>query len=44
MTRTYGVVLPGDFQPVDEPETAPTPDEPDPDEAYEQARDYALED
>lgn len=41
--RIHSPVLPGEYQPLDEPETAPTP-EPDPDEAYEQARDYALED
>lgn len=43
MTRLYAPVLPGEHQPADEPETAPTP-EPDPDEDYELARDYALED
>lgn len=42
--RIHSPVLPGEYQPVDEPETAPTPAEPDPDEGYELARDYALED
>lgn len=41
-----GVVLPGEFRPLDppSPESAPSADGPDPDEAYELARDYALED